>query len=75
MHVRVAAKVDIFVTGDKDLLDVADGVTGLTITDPRGFWNLAEKRQENKCFFLRVRRIGRKDSPFSCTCRGRAFGG
>ena len=40
----LAAKVDVFVTGDKDLLDVADEVRGLTITDPRGFWNLAKKR-------------------------------
>ena len=26
------------------LLDIAGKVTGLTITDPRGFWNLAKKR-------------------------------
>lgn len=58
----LAAKADVFVAGDKDLLDVADGVSGLTITDPRGFWNLAKKRPKNKCFFLPMRRIGRKDS-------------
>jgi putative PIN family toxin of toxin-antitoxin system len=40
----LAAKADVLVTGDKDLLDVADKVRGLTITDPRGFWNLAKKR-------------------------------
>lgn len=40
----LAAKADVFVTGDKDLLDVAHEVRGLTITDPRGFWNLAKKR-------------------------------
>jgi putative PIN family toxin of toxin-antitoxin system len=40
----LAAKADVFVTGDKDLLDVADEVRGLTINDPRGFWNLAKKR-------------------------------
>lgn len=40
----LAAKADVFVTGDKDLLDVAHEVSGLTITDPRGFWNLAKKR-------------------------------
>jgi uncharacterized protein len=40
----LAAKADVFVTGDKDLLDVANEVSGLTITDPRGFWNLAKKR-------------------------------
>ena len=40
----LAAKAEVLVTGDKDLLDVADEVSGLTITDPRGFWNLAKKR-------------------------------
>ena len=40
----LAAKADVLVTGDKDLLDVADEVRNLTITDPRGFWNLAKKR-------------------------------
>ena len=39
-----AAKAEVLVTGDKDLLDIAAKVTGLTITDPRGFWNLAKKR-------------------------------
>jgi putative PIN family toxin of toxin-antitoxin system len=40
----LAAKADVFVTGDKDLLDVANEVSGLTITDSRGFWNLVKKR-------------------------------
>ena len=40
----LAAKADVLVTGDKDLLDVASEVSGLRITDPRGFWNLAKKR-------------------------------
>ena len=40
----LAAKADVFVTGDKNLLDVANEVSGLTITDPRGFWNLAKRR-------------------------------
>lgn len=40
----LAAKAEVLVTGDKDLLDVADEVPGLTITDPRGFWNLSKKR-------------------------------
>ena len=40
----LVAKADVFVTGDKDLLDVANEVSGLTITDPRGFWNLVKKR-------------------------------
>ena len=40
----LAAKADVFITGDKGLLDVANEVSGLTITDPRGFWSLAKKR-------------------------------
>jgi putative PIN family toxin of toxin-antitoxin system len=40
----LAAKADVLVTGDKDLLDVAEEVRNLTITDPRGFWNIAKKR-------------------------------
>jgi putative PIN family toxin of toxin-antitoxin system len=40
----LAAKADVFVTGDKDLLDVASQVADLVITDPRGFWSLAKKR-------------------------------
>ncbi len=40
----LAAKADVLVTGDKDLLDVAKEVSGLMITDPRGFWNLAKKQ-------------------------------
>lgn len=40
----LAAKAAVLVTGDKDLLDVATRVSGLTITDPRGFWNLVKKR-------------------------------
>jgi putative PIN family toxin of toxin-antitoxin system len=39
----LAAKVDVLVTGDKDLLDIAEQVAGLTITDPRGLWNLVKK--------------------------------
>ena len=33
----LAATAEVLVTGDKDLLDIAAKVTGLTITDPRGF--------------------------------------
>lgn len=40
----LAAKAEVFITGDKDLLDVEDEVSGLRVTDPRGFWNLAKKR-------------------------------
>lgn len=38
----LAAKAEVLVTGDKDLLGVAKQVSGLTITDPRGFWELAK---------------------------------
>jgi predicted nucleic acid-binding protein len=40
----LATQAEVLVTGDKDLLDIAEQVVGLTITDPRGFWNLAKKR-------------------------------
>jgi predicted nucleic acid-binding protein len=41
--VVVEFKADVLVMGDKDLLDVAARISGLTITDPSGFWNLAKK--------------------------------
>ena len=40
----LAAKADVLVTGDQDLLEVREQVSGLVITDPRGFWHLATKR-------------------------------
>ena len=40
----LAAQADVLVTGDKDLLDIAEQVSELMNTDPRGFWNLAKKR-------------------------------
>ena len=40
----LAAKADVFVTGDKDLLDEANEVSGISFADPRGFWNLVKKR-------------------------------
>lgn len=33
----LAAKADVFVTGDRELLKLAGRVPGLSITDPRGF--------------------------------------
>jgi putative PIN family toxin of toxin-antitoxin system len=42
----LVAKADVLVTGDKGLLDVANEVSALTITDPRGFWNLVKKRRK-----------------------------
>ena len=42
----LAAKADVLITGDKDLLEVNDQVPELLITDPRGFWSLAQKRSE-----------------------------
>lgn len=38
----VAAKADVLVTGDQDLLDVA-GAVALRILSPREFWELARK--------------------------------
>ena len=46
LAVALTAKAEVLVTGDKDLLDVADRVSALTITDPRGFWTLAKKRSK-----------------------------
>lgn len=34
------AGADVLVSGDRHLLEVADEVAGLIITDPRGFWGL-----------------------------------
>lgn len=38
----LAAKADVLVTGDKDLLDIGEQVQGLVIIDPRGFWDLVQ---------------------------------
>jgi putative PIN family toxin of toxin-antitoxin system len=39
-----ASQADVLVTGDKDLLVVNDQVD-ITITDPRGFWNILKKKR------------------------------
>jgi putative PIN family toxin of toxin-antitoxin system len=39
----LASNADVLVTGDRDLLDVK-GQAGITITDPRGFWNMLKER-------------------------------
>ena len=36
----LAAGADVLVTGDKDLLDVREHVEGITVTNPRGFWEM-----------------------------------
>jgi putative PIN family toxin of toxin-antitoxin system len=36
----LAARAEVLVTGDPDLLDLAGIVEGLRITNPRGFWEL-----------------------------------
>ena len=38
----IASRADLFVTGDRDLLDIASSVS-VKIVDPRGFWNLVRK--------------------------------
>lgn len=39
----IAARAEVLVTGDRDLLDLADSVGALKITTPRGFWELVRK--------------------------------
>ncbi len=34
----LAAKADVLITGDKDLLDVASEINQILILSPRGFW-------------------------------------
>lgn len=36
----LAAGADVLVTGDPDLLELAGAISGLRITNPRGFWEL-----------------------------------
>ncbi|HKP76909.1 MAG TPA: putative toxin-antitoxin system toxin component, PIN family [Longimicrobiaceae bacterium] len=36
----IAARADVLVTGDPDLLVLADAVPQLNIVNPRGFWDL-----------------------------------
>jgi putative PIN family toxin of toxin-antitoxin system len=40
----VAGRADVLVTGDRDLLEMADAAP-LPILDPRAFWNLLSKRR------------------------------
>jgi putative PIN family toxin of toxin-antitoxin system len=43
----LAARVDVLVTGDQDLLAVRDQA-GILITDPRGFWEMSKERRKKK---------------------------
>jgi predicted nucleic acid-binding protein len=36
----LAAGVDVLVTGDRHFLDARDRIQGITVTDPRGFWEM-----------------------------------
>jgi len=36
----LATGADVLVTGDRRFLDVRDRIQGITVTDPRGFWEL-----------------------------------
>jgi putative PIN family toxin of toxin-antitoxin system len=36
----LAARADVFVTGDRDFLDLKDEIEGIEILDPRGFWEM-----------------------------------
>lgn len=42
----IAARADVLVTGDNDLLDVADQVKALRIITPRGFWEATHSTSE-----------------------------
>jgi putative PIN family toxin of toxin-antitoxin system len=44
----LAAKADVLITGDKDLLEISDRVPDMLITDPRGFWGLVQKQPKKK---------------------------
>lgn len=39
----IAGRSDVLVTGDRDLLDVADKAP-LKVVDPRGFWDLLTRK-------------------------------
>jgi predicted nucleic acid-binding protein len=43
----LAARVDVLVTGDRDLLVIAPDAP-MRIADPRGFWELARKQKPAK---------------------------
>lgn len=36
----LAAGAEVLVTGDRHFLDVRDKIRGITVTDPRGFWEM-----------------------------------
>lgn len=40
----IESHVDVLVTGDRDLLDIAAGAP-IKIVDPRGFWNLVRRKR------------------------------
>ena len=40
----IESRVDVLVTGDRDLLDIASDAP-IKIVDPRGFWNLVRKNE------------------------------
>jgi putative PIN family toxin of toxin-antitoxin system len=39
----LATGAEVLVTGDRDLLDVADSISVLRIVSPRGFWELLRR--------------------------------
>lgn len=40
----IGTRAEVLVTGDEDLLVVADEVSALRLTSPRGFWNQIQER-------------------------------
>ena len=43
----LGADVDVFITGDRELLAL-EGQVAMTVTDPRGFWNLLRQGKSRK---------------------------
>jgi putative PIN family toxin of toxin-antitoxin system len=41
----VAARAEIFITGDRELLELGKSIRGLEILDPRGFWDRSRLRK------------------------------
>jgi uncharacterized protein len=42
------ARAEILITGDKEILDLAENPEGLRILSPRDFWDLSAGKQRRK---------------------------
>ncbi|MGH7566239.1 MAG: putative toxin-antitoxin system toxin component, PIN family [Gemmatimonadota bacterium] len=52
----LAAGADVLVTGDRHFLDVRNRIQGITVTDPRGFWEMQRGDMLSRAQPLRWRR-------------------